>query len=52
VADGPYAEAKDLVGGYTVLAAKDLEEATEIARGCPFLDVGGTVELRSVFSVK
>jgi hypothetical protein len=52
VSDGPYAEAKDLVGGYTVLTAKDLEEATEIARGCPFLDVGGAVEVRTVLSVK
>lgn len=52
VSDGPYAETKDLVGGYTVLTAHDLDEATEIARGCPFLDVGGTVEIRSVLSVK
>jgi hypothetical protein len=50
--DGPYAEAKDLIGGYTVIAAKDFDEATEIARGCPFLGVGGTVEIRSVLSVK
>lgn len=52
VSDGPYAESKDLVGGYTVLTAKDLDDATEIARGCPFLNVGGTVEIRTVLSVK
>jgi hypothetical protein len=52
VTDGPYAEAKDLIGGYTVISARDLDEATEIARGCPFLAVGGTVEIRSVLAVK
>ena len=52
VSDGPYAEAKDLIGGYTVLNASDFDEATEIARGCPFLNVGGIVEIRSVLSVK
>jgi hypothetical protein len=52
VSDGPYTESKDLVGGYTVLTAKDLDEAAEIARGCPFLDVGGTVEIRAVLDVK
>ena len=50
--DGPYAEAKDLIGGYTVISAEHLDEATEIARGCPFLPVGGTVEIRPVLSVK
>jgi hypothetical protein len=52
MSDGPYAESKDMVGGYTVLTADDLDEATEIARGCPFLDVGGTVEIRPVLSTK
>lgn len=52
VTDGPYAEAKDHIGGYTVIAAKDIEEATEVARGCPFLAIGGTVEIRSVLAVK
>src|SRR6516165_7309937 len=41
VSDGPYAEAKDLIGGYTVLSASDIHEATDVARGCPFLNVGG-----------
>ncbi len=33
VNDGPYAEAKDVVGGYIVIQAKDLEQAAEIAKG-------------------
>ena len=35
VTDGPYAEAKDLVGGYTIVEAKDIAEATELSGGLP-----------------
>jgi hypothetical protein len=48
VTDGPYAEAKDLVGGYLVVTAGTLDEATEMARGCPIFESNGTVEVRSV----
>jgi hypothetical protein len=48
VSDGPYAEAKDIVGGFSVILATDLAQATELARGCPILDVGGSVEVRPV----
>jgi hypothetical protein len=48
VTDGPYAEAKDVVGGYTIVETRDLAEAAELARGCPILDVGGSVEVRPV----
>jgi hypothetical protein len=48
VHDGPYAEAKDLVGGYTLVEAKDLTQAVELSKGCPILDVGGSVEVRPV----
>jgi hypothetical protein len=48
VTDGPYAEAKDLVGGYLIVTASSLDDATETARGCPMFDVGGTVEVRTV----
>lgn len=48
VSDGPYAEAKDLVGGYAIVAAEDLEAAVEIARGCPGLERDGVVEVRPV----
>jgi hypothetical protein len=48
VNDGPYAEAKDIVGGYTLIEARDLEHAVEISKGCPILDVGGSVEVRPV----
>jgi hypothetical protein len=48
VSDGPYAEAKDLVGGYGIVEAKDLESAAELARGCPGFEVNGIVEIRPV----
>jgi len=49
VTDGPFAEAKDLVGGYLLVSAKDLDEATELARGCPIFESdAGTVEVRQV----
>jgi len=48
VTDGPYAESKDIIGGYTLIEAKDLAQATELARGCPILDGGGTVEVRPI----
>ena len=46
--DGPFAEAKDIVGGYLVVTAKDLAEAYEIAKGCPAPDEGGSVEVRGL----
>jgi hypothetical protein len=48
VRDGPYAEAKDVVGGFIVVDAGDLAEAVELSKGCPILDVGGSVEVRPV----
>ena len=48
VNDGPYAESKDIVGGYTLIEAKDLDHAVEISKGCPILDVGGSVEVRPI----
>jgi len=46
--DGPYAEAKDVVGGYMLIEAKDLQHAAELAKGCPILEVGGSVEVRPI----
>jgi hypothetical protein len=48
VSDGPYAEAKDLVGGYAIIEARDLDAAAEIAKGCPTYEVDGLVEVRPV----
>lgn len=51
VTDGPYAEAKEVVGGYFFLSVADLEEATRIAQQCPGLAIGLTVEVRPVATV-
>jgi hypothetical protein len=37
VSDGPYAEAKDVIGGYFIIEAKDAAEAEAIAKDCPHL---------------
>jgi hypothetical protein len=48
--DGPYAEAKDVIGGYFVIEAKDAAEAESIARDCPHLALASTnwVEVRPI----
>ena len=48
VTDGPFAEAKDIIGGYTLVQATDLAQAVELTSGCPIFDVGGSVEVRPV----
>ena len=50
VADGPFAESKEAVGGYLLLQAEDLNEAVEIARSTPTLKYGITVEVRPVLA--
>lgn len=51
VTDGPFAETKEVVGGYFFLTVADLDEATEIAKRCPGLPLGLTVEVRPVADV-
>ena len=48
VTDGPFAEAKEMIGGYVLISADTLAEATEIAKGCPGLDYGTAVEVRPI----
>jgi hypothetical protein len=49
ITDGPYVEGKDIVGGYMLIKAKDLQQATELSKGCPaLLSPGGTVEVREI----
>ena len=38
ITDGPFLEAKEMIAGYVILLARDLAEATEIAKKCPLLD--------------
>lgn len=48
VTDGPYIELKESISGFYFLLANSLEEATEIAKGCPSLEIGATLEIRDV----
>ena len=48
VVDGPFAESKEAIGGYFLLLLDDFNEALEIAKECPALDYGLTVEVRPV----
>jgi hypothetical protein len=49
VTDGPFGETKDLVGGYLLVTAANLDAATELARGCPIFERDdGSVEIREV----
>jgi hypothetical protein len=51
VTDGPFAESKDVVGGYTLIQAHDLEQAVELSKGCPILEREGMVEVRPVMQI-
>jgi hypothetical protein len=48
VSDGPFVEGKELIGGYYVIQAKDMDAAIEVAKDFPDFDLGGTVEIREV----
>ena len=48
VSDGPYAEAKESVAGYFLLHVTGFDEAVEIAKECPTLGYGTTVEIAPV----
>lgn len=48
IVNGPYAEIKEMLGGYTIIRADSIEEATEIAKRCPILQIGGNVEVRDI----
>jgi len=51
VTDGPFAEAKDVVGGYTLIQARDLDQAVELSKGCPIFEEDGAVEVRPVMKM-
>jgi hypothetical protein len=50
VTDGPYVEIKDFIQGYMLVSAKDVDQALELAKGCPILESDGTVEIRPFLS--
>ena len=50
VKDGPFTEARELIGGYWMWQVKSKEEAVEWAKRCPAAE-GDTLELRQVFEM-
>ena len=51
VTDGPYVEVKDFIQGYLIVDAAGMEQALELAKGCPILESDGTVEIRAFVSM-
>ena len=47
VTDGPYAEAREVIGGLFIVEATNYEEVVELSKDCPHLDFG-TIEIREV----
>lgn len=48
ITDGPFMESKEIMVGFTMIRVADQAEAIEIAKGCPILGLGGTVEVRPI----
>ena len=48
ISDGPFAETKEIVGGYYIVQANNAGEVVKIAEDFPDYDLGGTVEIREV----
>jgi len=46
VTDGPYTEIKEFINGVMYIRAENIEEAVELAKGCPILQGRGKVEVR------
>ena len=49
--DGPFAEAKEVIGGYLLLDVATFEEAVAIAQTGPGLAYGGSIEVRPLTNV-
>ena len=47
VTDGPFAEAKEIIGGFFIVDAKNYDEAVSLSDGCPHLDFG-SIEVREI----
>ncbi len=50
ITDGPYAEVKEILGGFVNVKAASLDDALEMAQGYPILQIGGYVEVRPVMT--
>jgi len=51
ITDGPFAEAKEIVGGFLIINASSLDEAATISKAAPDMEFGGQVEVREVMKM-
>jgi hypothetical protein len=51
ITDGPFSETKEVVGGYWLIEAAGYDEAVELARDCPHMEYGASLEIRQVEAV-
>ena len=51
ITDGPYADTKEVLGGYFVFEASNLDEVLEVAQRIPAVRLGGAVEVRPLVEV-
>jgi hypothetical protein len=51
ITDGPYADTKEVLGGYYVVDASNLDEALEFAQRIPAVRLGGSVEVRPLVAI-
>ena len=52
ITNGPYVEIREAIGGYIIVNSATIDEAAELAKGCPILKIGGNVEVRTVVSME
>ena len=48
ITNGPYVELGEAIGGYIIVKSATIDEAAELAIGCPIIKIGGNVEVRTV----
>ena len=51
ITDGPFADTKEVLGGYFVFDASDLDEVLEVAQRVPAVRLGGAVEVRPLVEI-
>lgn len=48
ITDGPFTEGKEIVGGYLIIKATDMNHAVELSKACPIFEHDGSVEVRQI----
>jgi hypothetical protein len=51
ITDGPFVETKEAIGGYFIVAAENLDAAAGVAKTCPHVIMGGSIEVRPLHEI-